>query len=420
MKYDVLIKHGNIFGGGTWMQENTDIGILDGKIVEMKKDLDEKEAKEVIDATDKLVSPAFVDAHMHIDKALLAQNDRTTDLLSAINKSAENMSKIYPQMSEKEIYDDIMTRASKIIEMCIKNGTTALKSTVLTGSFWGMTAFKAMVDLKEKYKDACDILNVTPYSEGCEKEWEEAAAKGLIDFIGGCANIAFDEKTGACQYTKDYKKEIDKAFELAVKYDLPIDLHCDESDVPNVDAFLYMIEKTMENQMQDRVSCGHVTALSADGMDPVLADTAIARCAKARVNVASMTSCNLYLMDWKRRGPAPIMKMQEAGVNVSIASDNIRDAFRPFGDGDLIRELLLTAQVHKLGTNWQFFKLMQMITFQPAKNALLPNYGILPGCDADLVILDAPSVTEAILSQVEKDYVLKRGKVVAKAGKLMI
>lgn len=418
MKYDLIILGGNLYGGGLWVQENVDIAIKDGKIAEVGKGLDKTFAEVVIDASNKFISPGFVDAHMHIDKALLADDDDTADLLSAINHSSHTGMAKYSGKSREEIYQDIISRSSKILDMCIKNGTTTIKTNVLINPAWGCLALKAMTELKKTYGDRIDVFNVTPYMDGFTEEWEEAAERGEIDFIGGCPNIDVSPVSGEAEYTLDYKSKVDTAFALAEKYDLPIDLHCDESDRPNIDAFLYMIQKTMETQMQDRVTCGHVTGLSAIGMDPDYAATAIARCAKARVNVASMTSCNLYLMDWKRRGPTRVRELMEAGVNVCIASDNIRDPFRPFGSADLLREVLLTAQVHKYGTNAGFYRLLEMITYNPAANALIENYGTLPGCDADLVILDAPNFTEAILSQSEKLYVIKRGKVVAKEGKV--
>jgi cytosine deaminase len=42
----------------------------------------------------------------------------------------------------------------------------------------------------------------------------------------------------------------------------------------------------------------------------------------------------------------------------------------------------------------------------------LKAYGIEKGCQADLVILDASSVADAIITQANKSAVIKKGKVI--------
>lgn len=416
-EYDLIIKNGNIFGGGLFLQRETDMAIKDGKIVKIDKSI-QAEADTVIDGTGKLVSPGFVDSHMHIDKALLADDDGTTTLEEALLRSDYKGMEKYSSMSEEDILQDILTRSSRIVEMAISHGTTCLKSTPLVNKTWGMLAHRAMVILKERYRDKINILTATPYDAAFDGEWRAAAEAGEIDFVGGYANIDFKDD-GINTESDDYKSAVDRMFSLAKEYDLPIDMHCNESDAPNIDAFLYVIEKTMDMQWQDRVTCGHVTALYADGLDPDVAITATSRTAKAHVNVTTLTSCNLYLMDWKRRGTTRVGDLLTAGVNVSIGSDNIRDAFRPFGNADLVEEALLTAQVHKFSTHAELAKVFGMITYNPAFNCLLPAYGTLPGCDADLVILDAPDTTEAIIRKAKAKYVIKSGRIVARDGKVL-
>jgi cytosine deaminase len=59
---------------------------------------------------------------------------------------------------------------------------------------------------------------------------------------------------------------------------------------------------------------------------------------------------------------------------------------------------------------------MDMITVSSAKAARLPDYGIAAGCRADLVVVDAPSVHEAIRRQPVRRHVLKDGREVARSS----
>lgn len=78
--------------------------------------------------------------------------------------------------------------------------------------------------------------------------------------------------------------------------------------------------------------------------------------------MTTLTSCNLYLMSDARRGSTCVKRLMEAGVPVSIASDNVRDPLRPYGNADLLQEALLTAQVHKLAGENQLTQVFRMIT----------------------------------------------------------
>jgi len=57
-----------------------------------------------------------------------------------------------------------------------------------------------------------------------------------------------------------------------------------------------------------------------------------------------------------------------------------------------------------------------MITCNGAKGMGIERYGIAEGMSADLLVLDAPSVHEALRLQAPRAYVIKRGRVVATTG----
>jgi cytosine/adenosine deaminase-related metal-dependent hydrolase len=72
---DDLLVQGGIIGG-----RREDLAVADGRIRRIGPDL-AVPARATIDATGKLVLPAFVEAHIHPDKAYVA--DRTAGLRAA-------------------------------------------------------------------------------------------------------------------------------------------------------------------------------------------------------------------------------------------------------------------------------------------------------------------------------------------------
>ena len=71
---DLIIRNANLPDGRTGI----DIGIKDGKIAVLESSLSAK-ATEEIDASGKLVSPPFVDAHFHMDATLSLGLPQTED-----------------------------------------------------------------------------------------------------------------------------------------------------------------------------------------------------------------------------------------------------------------------------------------------------------------------------------------------------
>ena len=150
----------------------------------------------------------------------------------------------------------------------------------------------------------------------------------------------------------------------------------------------------------------------------------IEKAAKAQANVTSLVSCNMYLMGRKavnpvRRGPTRLKQLMAAGVNCCYASDNIRDAWRPYGNADMMQEAMVAAHCMQYAFPDELETVWKMGTYNAAKNALVEGYGVEEGCNADLVVLDAPSADLALIGQAKKLYVVKSGKVVAKDGVLL-
>ena len=68
MSYDLLIKNGTVVDGTGAARYRADIAIADGKIAQIEANGKVTEgAKKVVDASDLIVAPGFVDPHTHYD-----------------------------------------------------------------------------------------------------------------------------------------------------------------------------------------------------------------------------------------------------------------------------------------------------------------------------------------------------------------
>ena len=94
----------------------------------------------------------------------------------------------------------------------------------------------------------------------------------------------------------------------------------------------------------------------------------------------------------------PIRKLRDGGVNVCIATNNICNAFTPYGNGDILQTAMLAIPVAHLGGADDLPTVLPMITENPAKALRLEGYGIAEGNKADLVVLDTNTYTMPLLT----------------------
>jgi len=66
MNYDLLIKNGTLIDPAQGIHASKDVAFAQGAVAAVGDDLPAAEAREVIDADDRYVSPGFIDIHVHV------------------------------------------------------------------------------------------------------------------------------------------------------------------------------------------------------------------------------------------------------------------------------------------------------------------------------------------------------------------
>ena len=169
------------------------------------------------------------------------------------------------------------------------------------------------------------------------------------------------------------------------------------------------LARTTAAGLGGRVAVSHAYALGAID-DAEFGRTAAAL---ARAGVAIMTNA-------PGTGPMPpVLRLRDAGVVVFAGSDNIRDAWWPYGDGDMLDRAAVIGYRQGFFTDEDLAHAFAMVTALPAEAMRLPDYGLAVGDAADLVLLPSGGVAEAVLDRPRSRTVLKRGRVVAEGGALV-
>lgn len=84
--YDILIKNGRIIDGTGSPAIRAQVAIRDGKIAKIARNIPE-DAKKVIDATGKVITPGFIDSHSHSDRQFFACPVQTEKIEQGITTS---------------------------------------------------------------------------------------------------------------------------------------------------------------------------------------------------------------------------------------------------------------------------------------------------------------------------------------------
>ena len=120
-------------------------------------------------------------------------------------------------------------------------------------------------------------------------------------------------------------------------------------------------------------------------------------------------------------GPAhftvpPAALLRSRGVNVCSGSDGIRDAWSPMGNGDMLERAWLLALRYGWSKDADLAVAFDIVTTGGARALGLTNYGLAPGCAANLVLLPAENLQAAVLERSTRRTVISRGRIVARDG----
>jgi cytosine deaminase len=395
---DLILRNARRIGAE---QQLTDIGIAGGRIVAIESGL--AADGETIDLGGRLISPGFVETHIHLDKSCILDRVKSEkgDLDEAIAEASKAKAAFTPE--------DVHSRAVRTLEKAIMQGTTHMRTHVEVDPGVGLRGLEGVLPLIKEYAWAIDLQLCVFPQEGLLNNpgTDELLIEGLER---GCGAIG-----GAPYVDSDPPGQIDRIFELARHYDVDIDMHLDFGPTADGMTLDHVCKRTLEFQYGGRVAIGHVT--KATSLAPPAFDAMAKRLADAGVALTVLPSTDLYLMGRQHkhdynvtRGVVPAHKLLHHGVNCSLSSNNILNPFTPFGDCSQMRMANLYANICQVGKQAEMRECFNMVTWRPAKMMRLDDYGLAVGKSADLVVLDSSTPELAVAELTPVLYAFKRGR----------
>ena len=377
----------------------TDIGVAGGRIVALAPQL-AAEAEE-LDVGGRLVSPGFVETHLHLDKSCIL--DRCGSERGDLDEAIREVARAKAAFTAEDVY----ARAKRTLERCILNGTTHIRTHLEVDPGIGLRGLEGVLPLVKEYAWAVDLEICIFPQEGLLNNpgTEELMIAALRQ--GGAV-------IGACPYTDtDPSGQIDRIFGLARRLDVDIDMHLDFDLDPEKMDVTHVCRRAEEFGYGGRVAVGHVTKLSV--LEPDALSAAADRLRQAGVALTVLPSTDLFLMgrggrNRGARGVTPAHRLLRHGVNCSLATNNVLNPFTPFGDCSLVRMANLYANICQAASAGEIAECFNMITTRAAALMNLERYGIAVGNDADLVVLDSMTPQAAVGELAPVLHAFKRGR----------
>jgi cytosine/creatinine deaminase len=303
------------------------------------------------------VTPLLADIHVHLDKTFTIARiaERGSSKVECLFDAIDLMNVDRQSWGA----DDIRARATRGLEAAFAQGVGAMRSHVDWTTPEMPTAWPVLNELRDEWKNRIDLELA-------------ALVHGDIVLDAGAAiaeRVAKDSGVlGAFFYRNaDLEAKVEAMFRLAARHGLKLDFHVDEGLEPEADGFSLIVAATKRHRMSGRVLCGHACSLSLRSPEELshILDAA----ADAGTALVSLPTSNLYLQDRlggkspRMRGVAPLKEARGAGVDAMLGSDNVRDAFYPYGDYDPLSVLRLAAPVcHLEPDEW-----LDSVTTLPAR-----------------------------------------------------
>jgi len=369
------------------------IGIrcADGIIREIGPDVTSPDA---VDCDGRLVLPAFVEPHVHLDKTLWGEAWQPGHRAARLRDYIDNERRVLS--ANKTAPEE---RASRLLSEMLRHGTTAVRSHIDIAPDMGLTHVEAMMRLRDAWREKVDLQFVAFPQQGL------LCRPGTTDLIRAAMDMGVETVGGLdpAGIDGDPEGQLKFIFDLAVEKGAGVDIHLHDKGELGVWQIERIADFTAASGLSGKVMVSHAYCLG------MISETRLEKIGRrlADLKISLMTSAPSDV------AVPPVEALTDMGVTVCCGSDGIRDSWSPFGNGDMLERAFFTAYRFDWNTDEDFRRAIGCATEAAARAIGLENYGLKAGGRADFVMIDAINAGDALCRRPSGRRVVRRGAVVA-------
>lgn len=346
-----------------------------------------------------LLLPGLVEGHCHLDKTLWGRPWWENNVGPLLTDRIEN-----EKRTRRAIGMEAAREGRALAEAHLAAGTTRLRSHVDVDEESRLTHVEALLGLREAMREVLDIQLVAFPQSGILRtpgveEWLDEALRLGCDAVGGLDPSLID---------RDPVRHLDIVFALAERHGKPVDIHLHEAGELGAFSMELIAERTRALGLGGRVVISHgfalgdVAAPRADALLGLLAEAGVALCTSAPPS----------------RAVPPLRRARELGVTLFAGNDNIRDTWSPYNAPDMLARAAMVGLKYELRRDAELAWALDVVTGLAARGCGFAEYGLETGARADLVVVEAATLAEAVVQRKAPALVVSGGRIVARNGVL--
>lgn len=347
-----------------------------------------------------LLLPGLVEGHTHLDKTLWGLPWYRNEVGPRLEDRIENERRFRAASGH-----DAAAQSFALARAFLANGTTRIRTHVDVDTDAGLKHLLGVLATRERLRGSVELQIVAfPQSgllarPGTAELLEEALRLGA-DVLGGLDPQGIDG---------DAEASLDCLFAVAQRHGRPLDIHLHEQGDSGARTLSLILDRVEATGLQGRVAISHAFCLG-DAQESTR-ERLLERMARLQVAVVTVGTPS-------RPVPA-VLACLAAGVTVVGGNDGIRDTWTPYGKPDMLERAMLIGLRNNLRRDDEIALALDCVTQGAAQGCGFAGHGLQPGCRADLVLVDAQSAAEAVVSQPVRKLVVSAGRIVAREGKLL-
>ena len=356
----------------------------------------------VEDGAGLLLLPAFVEGHTHLDKTTFHEPDWLVNTVGPrIIDKIDNEREWRARTGH-----DAHAASLAMARAFLAAGTTRIRSHVDVDTQAGTAHVERVLQTRAAMDGLQEIQIVAfPQSGILGRQGTEAALDAALslgaDIVGGL---------DPCAIERDPVKHLDIVFKLADKHAKPVDIHLHEQGSMGAFSLELILERTRALGMEGKVVVSHAFCLG-DITDRER-DVLLGQMAELGVAIATTAPASR---------PVPLVApCRAAGVTIFAGNDGIRDTWTPYGSPDMLERAMLVGLRNNFRRDDEIALAFDCVSSAGAAGCGFADHGLAPGARADLVLVDARCLAEAVVARPARKLVVSGGRVVARDGALLV
>ncbi|AYD63360.1 cytosine deaminase [Achromobacter sp. B7] len=389
---DLLLKNVRVSAA-----ETVDVQVRNGRILQIGTAVHSPADVLVEEGGGALLLPGLIEGHTHLDKTTWDSPWYVNEVGPLLTDRIDN-----ERAWRASSGHDAASHARALALAFLREGTTRIRSHVDVDTDAGLRHLDGVHATRDELAGRIEIQTVAfPQSgllvrPGTAQLLDQALAQGA-NVLGGLDPSAID---------RDPAQSLDVLFGLANKHGKPVDIHLHEPGELGAFTLDLILDRVQALGMQGKVVISHAFCLG--GVDAKRLDGLLKRL--ATLDVALLTTAP------PSRPVPPVRACREAGVTIFGGNDGIRDTWTPYGSPDMLARAMMIGLRNDLRRDDEVEWAFDCVSGAAARACGFEGYGLTPGARADLVLVDASCVAEAVVTRKPRRLVISGGVIVARNG----